>query len=159
MQGHDEKANFLKSGFVPLLGQIAPGTPPLFGKMSVQHMIEHFVDAVKIASGKINIVELFTPVENLPRMLHFLMSDKPFSENLPNPLIPQTPAPVRQKSTDEAIAKLKKEIDFFFHVFETNKEQQTRNPFFGDLNFEQNVQLLYKHAVHHLRQFGVAVQS
>jgi hypothetical protein len=31
----------------------------------------------------------------------------------------------------------------------------TRNPFFGDLNFAENVHLLHKHALHHLRQFGV----
>ena len=39
-------------------------------------------------------------------------------------------------------------------AFEKNPDLVTRNPFFGDLNFEQSVQLLYKHALHHLRQFG-----
>jgi hypothetical protein len=42
-------------------------------------------------------------------------------------------------------------------VFQENHMQQTRNPFFGDLNFEENVHLLYKHALHHLKQFGVMV--
>jgi len=44
---------------------------------------------------------------------------------------------------------------YFFEAFENDHNLVTRNPLFGDLNFEQNVQLLHKHALHHLRQFGV----
>jgi hypothetical protein len=84
----------------------------------------------------------------------FLESEKPFRENTPNALMPEIPAPVRNPSKEEALKELKNEIDFFFSVFEKNNLQVTRNPFFGDLNYEQNVQLLYKHAMHHLKQFG-----
>ena len=31
---------------------------------------------------------------------------------------------------------------------------ESLNPIFGELDFNGNVQLLYKHALHHLRQFG-----
>jgi oxepin-CoA hydrolase/3-oxo-5,6-dehydrosuberyl-CoA semialdehyde dehydrogenase len=61
------------------------------------------------------------------------------------------------KTISHAFVELEKEMDTFFAVFQKNNQQQTRNPFFGDLNFEQNVQLLYKHALHHLRQFGLTV--
>jgi len=44
-----------------------------------------------------------------------------------------------------------------FEVYAANEKLQIRNPFFGDLNFEQNVALLYKHAVHHLKQFGIEI--
>jgi hypothetical protein len=54
-----------------------------------------------------------------------------------------------------AIGELQQELINFFEVFENNPQLLTRNPFFGDLNFDQNVQLLYKHALHHLKQFGV----
>ena len=87
------------------------------------------------------------------------MSDKPFRENTPNPLMPEVPAPVRNVSIDNATAELKKELNYFFDVFEKNNLQVTRNPFFGDLNFEQNIQLLNKHAVHHLKQFSINVPS
>ena len=62
---------------------------------------------------------------------------------------------MRQPSIEEALRELRTEIDYFFTIFEQNRLGVTRNPFFGDLSFEQNVQLLYKHARHHLRQFGV----
>ena len=157
MVGQDEKISFLKNDFISLLKQTSTDTLPAWGKMGLQQMVEHFSDAVRSASGKLSITQIFTPEENLPKMRAFLMSDKPFRENTPNPLMPETPGPVRNKTIDEALAELRQEIDTFFSVFQNNNQQQTRNPFFGDLDFEQNVQLLYKHALHHLRQFGLTV--
>ena len=150
-----EKAGFLQNRFVPLLQKISSGTKPLWGKMTLQQMIEHFADSVRIASGKIAFAEIITPPENLERLRDFVLSEKPFKENTVNSLMPETPAPVKNPSIEEALKDLKEEINFFFSVFEENSQQVTRNPFFGDLNFEQNVHLLYKHALHHLKQFNI----
>ena len=152
-----EKIDFLQNRFITLLKKIPTDTVPHWGKMTLQQMIEHFSDYTRIASGKTTFPDIVTPAENLERAREFLMSDKPFRENTPNPLMPQVPAPVRNPSVEAAIAELKKELDFFFSVFQKNHLQVTRNPFFGDLNYEQNVQLLHKHALHHLRQFGVTI--
>ena len=149
-----EKIDFLKHKFVSELKQIPSDTPPNWGKMSLQQMIEHFSDAVRIASGKTAYADIITPPEHLDKMRAFMMSEKPFKENTVNPLMPEMPAPVKNSSIEEAISELQKEIKFFFDVFEKNNLQTTRNPFFGDLNYEENVQLLHKHALHHLRQFG-----
>ncbi|GAA4743457.1 DinB family protein [Flavisolibacter ginsenosidimutans] len=154
-----EKAAFLQSRFVPLLQEIPTETPAAWGKMTLQQMIEHFADYTRIASGKVAHTEILTPPEQLDKARAFLESEKPFRENTPNPLMPETPAPVRNPSKAEAIKELKKELDDFFAVFEKNKLQVTRNPFFGDLTYEQNVQLLHKHALHHLKQFGVSPLS
>jgi len=67
----------------------------------------------------------------------------------------EEPAPLRYKTVQGAIGALQQELIYFFEAYEKNPAMIIRNPFFGDLNFEQNVQLLYKHALHHLRQFGV----
>ena len=153
-----EKKEFLHYRFPILLRQIRSDQQPAWGKMTLQQMIEHFSDSVRIASGKTVHTEILTPAENLERMRDFVMSEKPFRENTPNPLMPETPAPVVNLSVEEAIAELRKELNEFFAVFEHNPLLVTRNPFFGDLNFEQNVQLLHKHALHHLKQFGIDVQ-
>lgn len=157
MAANEVKERFLKQEFVPLLSQISSDTLPAWGKMTLQQMVEHFSDAVRIASGKTVHKEIVTPPGNVPKMQEFLMSDKPFKENTLNPLMPEVPVPVRNKSIDLALTELQEEIDYFFVVFEKNPHQLTRNPFFGDLNYQQNIQLLYKHALHHLRQFGVMV--
>jgi hypothetical protein len=155
----DEKAEFLRSRFIPLLEGVPTETPAAWGKMTVQQMIEHFSDSVRIASGKAVYTDVITPPEQLDKYRSFLESEKPFRENTRNPLMPEVPAPVRNPSKAEAIKELKEELHFFFSVFEENNLQVTRNPIFGDLNYEQNIQLLYKHAAHHLRQFGVPLPS
>ena len=151
-----DKIDFLKNRFLSILKQIPSDTPPVWGKMTFQQMIEHFSDYVRIASGKTVFTDIITPAEHLERSRDFLMSEKPFKENTPNPLMPQVPAPVRNPSAEHAIKELTKEMDYFFTVFEKNNLMVTRNPFFGDLNYDQNIQLLHKHAQHHLKQFGVA---
>lgn len=152
-----EKVAFLKSHFTSLLRQCSSDTLPAWGKMTLQQMVEHFSDAMRVASGKLATTKIVTPAESLEKMREFMMSDKPFRENTTNPLMPEVPAPVRNKTVEEALVELQGEIDYFFTIFEDNHQQITRNPFFGDLDYEQNVQLLYKHALHHLRQFGLTV--
>jgi hypothetical protein len=152
-----EKENFLRTKLVNYFQQLDPACPPRWGKMSVQHMIEHYTnDAIRIANGRVAIEKILTAPEQLPRLREFLMSDKPFRENTHNPMMGEVPAPLQFKTVQAAIGTLQQELIYFFEVFEKNPQQLTRNPFFGDLDFEFNVQLLYKHALHHLRQFGVA---
>ena len=153
----DEKVQFLKEKFIVLLRQVPSDKPPHWGKMTLQQMIEHFTDSVRIASGKTVYPDVVTTEANLDRVRAFLMSDKDFRENTVNPLLPEVPAPVKNRSVEEAFQELRKEINYFFEVFEKNKLQVTRNPIFGDLNYEENVQLLHKHARHHLKQFGVNI--
>ncbi|MGZ5286251.1 MAG: DinB family protein [Flavisolibacter sp.] len=152
-----EKENFLRHSLIPLLQEIPTDRTPLWGKMTFQQMVEHMAEYTRIASGKIHYTDIITPSESIEKVRNFLMSEKPFRENTPNPLMPEVPAPVRNPSLEEAVKELKSELDYFFNVFEENNLQVTRNPFFGDLNYEQNVQLLHKHAVHHLKQYGLNV--
>lgn len=149
------KADFLQTRFVPLLQDVPTDTPPAWGKMTLQQMIEHFADSVRIASGNTVFTKFASPPEVLEKARAFMLSEKPFRENTRNPLLPETPAPVRNPSKEEAIKELQQELQTFFTVFEQNKLPTTRNPLFGDLNFDQNIHLLYKHALHHLKQFGI----
>lgn len=151
-----EKENFLRTKLVPLLQRIDPSTPPRWGKMSFHQMVEHFGgDAVRTASGRLKFDTIVTAPEKLRSMREFMLSDKPFRENTRNPLMNEVPAPPRYKTVQAAIGALQMELILFFEAFKENPQLVTRNPFFGDLDFEQNVQLLHKHALHHLKQFGV----
>ena len=153
-----EKENFLRTKLVPYLQRLDPATPPKWGKMNVQQMIEHFAgDAVRNANGRLKIDKIITPPEHLNRMREFMVSEKPFRENTKNLLMGEEPLPLHFKTVQAAIGALQQELIYFFEVYEKNPQMIIRNPFFGDLNFEQNVQLLYKHALHHLRQFGIDV--
>jgi hypothetical protein len=151
-----EKENFLRTKLVHCLQQLDPSTKPRWGKMNVQQMIEHYAGhAVRNASGRLKIEKIVTPLDKLAAMREFMMSEKPFKENTKNPLLGEEPASLRFHTPQAAIGALQQELIYFFEAFKNDPRLTTRNPFFGYLNFEQNVQLLYKHALHHLRQFGV----
>lgn len=148
-----EKAEFLKNNFIPLLRKIPTVTPPQWGKMTFQQMVEHLAEYLRISSGKTAYAAFVFPPDQLQRNRDFMLTEKPFKENTPNPLLSEVPAPVKNISVEEAINELQTELNYFFSVFEKNDLQVTRNPFFGDLNYEENIHLLHKHAMHHLRQF------
>ena len=70
-------------------------------------------------------------------MREFLMSEKPFKENTRNTLMGEEPEPLKYKTVQAAIGRLQQELISFFECYEKNSDQQIRNPFFGDLDFEQ----------------------
>jgi hypothetical protein len=95
--------------------------------------------------------------ENIPKMHDFLRSDIPFKENTVNRMMAAEPVPVVHPDMSAAIAELKTEIRDFFEAYESNPSKTVINPFFGELDFDLQIRLLHKHALHHLRQFGVTV--
>jgi hypothetical protein len=155
MENIDQKADFLKNEYTKILSRLDAGADRKWGKMNVQQMTEHMSDYVRIASGKTQLA-IVTEDERLPRMRGFLESEKQFPENTPNVLMPDEPAPLRNATKEAAVNELQQELDHFFAVHEQLPGKVTINPFFGELAYEQQVQLLHKHATHHLRQFGVA---
>lgn len=151
---NEEKLYFLQKELVPLLQKIHPSTSPAWGKMNLQQMIEHFSAAVKIASGTLTLPGTKEPQDN-EKMKSFLMSEKPFAKNTINPLLAEDPYPYRNHTVQAAIGELQGALLEFFATYEPDPQKKTLNPFFGYLNYAEQVQLLYKHAIHHLNQFGV----
>jgi len=155
MENLAAKITFLKSEYIPALMQLDEATAAKWGKMNVRQMIEHMADYVRIASGR-TYYDVVTPTDQIPKMQAFLMSEKPFRENTPNPLMPEVPVALKHAGKEAAIEELQNEINHFFEVYQAESDKVTANPFFGMLEFDQQVQLLHKHATHHLRQFGGA---
>jgi len=46
-------------------------------------------------------------------------------------------------------------IQYFYLYLATNPAKTLMNPMFGELNYEQQISILYKHTRHHLKQFGL----
>lgn len=151
-----KKIDFLRERFPAYLEALDPNTPAIFGKMNVHQMIEHMSHAFQIASGKVYF-ENKQSDEVTEKMYHFMMSDKPFRDNTPNPNLSDTPLPTRFNKVRGSLDNLEEEIEHFFSLFESEEGLQIESPFFGNLNFEEQVHLLHKHAVHHLRQFGITL--
>lgn len=151
-----EKENFLRTKFISLLQKLPAETAPRWGKMNLQQMIEHFIDVTMVASGKIKL-PIVTPADKLSRFRDFMMSEKPFKENTKSPVLGEEPTPQKKHTKEAAIGKLQEELIHFFEAFEKNPSLITTHPVFGELNFEENIQIMHKHALHHLKQFGVNI--
>jgi hypothetical protein len=149
------KSSFLSDAYIPLLHGIDPAATPVFGKMNPRQMVEHMAMSVHQAYGNPEAESVLTPQEHIPKMQAFLQTDKPFRDNTPNALLPDIPAPVLYPDMSAAIAELQQAILAFNQAFAADPQKLVRNPFFGILDHSLSIHLLYKHAWHHLRQFGV----
>ena len=152
---NEAQISFLKKDLVPLLQKIPFDKKPEWGAMTVHHMIEHLSEVLRYSSGKLSNQKIVIPEEKIPAAQAFLMSDKPFPTGVVNPLFPKDPSPVKIGSIDAALKELQGEIDYYLTVLNSNNEFTITHPYFGKLTTEMNLQAYYKHAVHHLRQFGV----
>lgn len=155
MENIGQKAYFLRNEYADKLQDLKPGTERKWGKMNAQQMVEHMAEYIGMASGRIKTEKIVTPEEHLEKYRQFLASEKEFRENTPNVLMPETPAPVKHSSLQDAIIDLKQETDHLFKVFEDDCDKKVLNPIFGELDYDMTMQLLYKHAWHHLKQFGI----
>jgi len=147
------KLDYLQTAYLHDLLRIDPATPPQFGKMNVLQMVEHMSYAFRQASGLIPQPAL-NDEATTQKMYAFMMSDKPFRDNTPNPYLPDEPTPVQYATLQDAVDVLRVHIQYFVLTFDEDPERRVLNPFFGNLNKSEWVHLLHKHALHHLRQFG-----
>lgn len=149
-----DKINFLKNEFPLLVAKLHADAKGEWGVLNAQQMVEHMSDSISFATGK-NNQKLISPVEKVDVFKAFAMSDKEFKPNTPNSLMPEMPAPAKHPNMQASIDELKQTIADFIQYFDNNKGATLTNPFFGELNFEEWTHLLYKHAVHHCKQFGL----
>lgn len=150
----EEKRSFLENKLVPLLDKLTGDEKGKWGKMNAQQTIEHISNFFKVSTQKIQF-PLTTPAEHLSKYKEFLLSDKEFRVNTKAPVLPEEPLPLQFASMQEAMDDLTNSIADFFGFFKDDPSKTTLHPAFGELNFDEWVQLHYKHVIHHLKQFGL----
>jgi hypothetical protein len=149
-----EKLDFLQNYLIAKLLLLPAEEKGKWGKMNAQQMVEHLNGFFQVSTNEIHF-PIVTPVEHLPKYKEFLMSDKPFRENTKAPVLPDEPFPLRHGNMQTAIDELQQTVKRFFSLFENNSDLKISHPVFGELDFEEWVQLHHKHVVHHLTQFGL----
>ncbi len=149
-----DKTLFVKTEFLRLVENLNGKEIGNWGLMNAQQMVEHVTDFFKVSSNKKSF-PLITPMEQLPKYKEFLLSNKEFRENTKAPMLPKEPAEIRNVSMQLAVDELKNEIENFHLFFKNNAEIKTLHPVFGELNFDEWIQLHFKHTQHHAKQFGL----
>ena len=149
------KENFFKEDYVPLLRKLNGNEKGNWGVLSAQGMVEHMSESIAVASMRI-VHALHTPPEKVEKMKSFALSEHEFRPNTKNALMTDEAAPLRHNNMNEALQELQMEINEFLEFYKQKPEYKVLNPFFGDLNYEEWLHLLHKHALHHLKQFNLA---
>lgn len=153
-QNISTKENFIKKEFLDKLRNISTETPAQWGKMNALQMIEHLIEYTNHANG-IMKVKVLTPEEKLPAFKNFLRSDKEFRPNTPNSEMPEIPNPPKYSNIEDAINDLEISMYKFFERFSGRENETENHLFFGALNYEEWLIMMYKHYTHHLKQFGL----
>ena len=148
------KREFVQTRFHELASKLTPEQKGNWGVMNAQQMIEHVADFFKVSYGKLKFQQV-TPPEQLSKFREFLWSDKEFRENTKAPMLPETAFAVRNNSMNASLLELQNDINNFFARFDGKEDEKTLHPVFGELNFEDWIQLHYKHTLHHAKQFGL----
>jgi hydroxymethylglutaryl-CoA reductase len=149
-----EKEHFVKVTTPKLLENLRSKANPWWGKMNAQQMVEHLSDSLRNSTEKI-LFPLTTPADKLESSKNFLMSEKEFKPETKHPFLKEEPAPCRNSNILDAYTEFTNELTEFSTFFKNNPGRQTIHPGFGSLNYEEWIQCLHKHFLHHLKQFDL----
>lgn len=149
-----QKIKFLQFDFIQFLRELDSAAKPVFGKMNPQQMVEHFTWAVQIAYGKVPVAAINEGELAEKRYRWMMDPETSFKDNTSNSLLPDEPLKVQSPSMGDAIDDLEDAFAEFVAFFQKDASVKVLNSFFGELDYYEQVQLLYKHALHHCRQFG-----
>lgn len=140
---------FTRDGLIKRINSLNENSTVLWGKMSINQMLEHCIIWEEMVSGKKNFKS------TLPGRLFgkIALKDMIGNENDLRHNMPTLPElKVKENNIDVASEK-KKWID----LMEGNAHSPNPefvHPFCGQMTIEQTGYLAYKHIDHHLRQFG-----
>ncbi len=127
---------------------------PLWGKMSLQHMVEHLVGSWRISNGRARVKVLLDEQE-VQRRRAFLDSDEPYPRNVQNPVFAGGLPPLRKPSVEAAIVQLEDEINAFFEHFSVHPDAIEVHPIFGPMDHDHWLRFQSRHMTHHFTQFGL----
>lgn len=123
---------------------------PLWGQMNAFQMTKHCTHCDDMFHGKIKIKRVFIGRLIGKMVLRKNLKDmSPFGKNSPT-------APILITTNDNGdIEKQKMEWVNSIDAYTNYNNHDFVHPFFGPMNKDQVGQFAYKHADHHLRQFGL----
>ncbi|MDQ3283552.1 MAG: DUF1569 domain-containing protein [Acidobacteriota bacterium] len=122
---------------------------PRWGKMNAQQMLAHLVESMRMATGEVRPKSKKLPIRYTPlrQLIVYLL---PFPKGAPTvpELMPSDP-----RSVDENRAELQRLVREVSS--RADHKDWPEHPAFGNLSRRGWGVLVYRHADHHLRQFGV----
>jgi Protein of unknown function (DUF1569) len=147
--------DFLKNDLQKHLEKLAANTPPEWGKMNAQQMIEHLAGTFLLSNGRFPWKGTAGTEMGLAAKAKFLSDDFEYPRFLRAPGVPEEPNPTRFPDLDVAKSRFLAEIDRNFTYFSENPQATPIHPLFGELNFEAWMTVHARHIQHHFKQFSI----
>jgi oxepin-CoA hydrolase/3-oxo-5,6-dehydrosuberyl-CoA semialdehyde dehydrogenase len=144
---------FLRHAAPSALARLAEDTRPGWGRMTAQQMVEHLLWAFELSNGKAETA-CPTPQDQLPRLRAFLYDNRPTPREYMNPVLTGGLPALRYGSLPQAAAALDDALKCFLGGAPREGMLHT-HPVFGPIRHEDWHRAHYKHAYHHLLQFGL----
>ena len=135
------------------LQALGPDEPARWGRMTAQQMVEHLLWAVEMSTGRMEI-RCPVPEEQQARMRKFLYKNMPMPREFENPLLVGGLPALRYPGLPQAAAALADEARRFLESAEAAPPPRV-HPVFGAIGHEEWSRAHFKHACHHLMQFGL----
>lgn len=141
-----------KNEILQRIEKLTPQSQPLWGKMNVAQMLAHCANGTKMPTGDIKTTRAPFPFNILGKLLKSaIIGEQPLRKNSPTAKeIKVVDERDFQKEKANYIAALKK----LYEGGEKGVISQI-HPFMGKLTPHEWGRINYKHADHHLSQFGV----
>ena len=138
----------IRDELIQRIQSLKPGNSALWGKMTLYQMLRHCILWDEMVEGKKKYKQVFLG-KLFGKMIlkKVLKNDAPLRKNTPT-----LPALKIVGSGDIALEK----SNWIAHIQQYAQFSNTNlvHPFFGKMSKEEIGYMVYKHADHHLRQFG-----
>ncbi len=143
---------FLREQLVAALAGLEPTAAARWGDMRPQQMVEHLAWVFRVSTGLAQATCGLSADEQM-RLRPFLNSNRPSPRSYMNPMLAEGLPPLRSAGLAAAVADLQIEVRRFLD--EPASAPPRTHPIFGAIGHEDWHRTHYKHAHHHLLQFGL----
>jgi hypothetical protein len=157
---HDAGARdaFFRRDLWAALAGLRDDAAPRWGRMSARQMVEHLTWVFELSTGLAS-VECPTPEAKRERYKAFLHDNTPMVREFRNPALVSGLPALRHDGLDEALATLRTQVDRFLDPAREAQAERHVHPVFGPLGAEEWSRSHFKHAYHHLLQFGLVEEG
>ena len=141
-----------KNEILQRVEKLTAQSQPLWGAMTVSQMLAHFAEASRIPLGEVTIKRVSFSFNVLGVLIKsVVLGPKPFLHNT------ATPAETRITSDKDFESEKAKYINAVNQLYEGGEKiiKAGKHHFLGKLSPAEWGRMIYKHADHHLSQFGV----
>jgi oxepin-CoA hydrolase / 3-oxo-5,6-dehydrosuberyl-CoA semialdehyde dehydrogenase len=148
------RAGFFHPLLVDILASLEADERPRWGAMTAQQMVEHLQWGFEVSTGRV-VLECPVPEAKRARMKPFLFNDTPMIHDFRNPALAAGLPALRHPGLPEARAGLAGEVGRFLDYERSSPGAVHTHPVFGPITVEEWARAHFKHAYHHLLQFGL----